>query len=77
LRRSLHDALSDGPTHGVTSRQTPYTSKIRDLVQAFVPDDGQPAFGRLVHIDSNQSVMPRTVSAVAGPIAAQCSEGGR
>lgn len=51
---------------GSVTRQTPHSPEIRDLVEALIPDDGQPAFGRLVHIDSNQSVNPRAVPAAAG-----------
>lgn len=52
----------------VTPWQASHTPKIRDLVQALVLHDRQPVFGRLTHIDSSQSVMPRAVRAAAGPL---------
>jgi len=51
--------------------QALHPSLIADLVQTLVSHDGQPAFGRLHHIDSNQSVVPGAVLPAAGDLRSQ------
>lgn len=61
----------------IDSVDAAHAPEVRDFVSSFEPHDRQPVLDRLAHIDSNQSVMPRTVPAVAGLCSAQRSEGGR
>lgn len=65
-RAGLQDLASLAVSSEIKTINAPHTSEIRNLVGTFPSHDGQPAFGRLVHIDSSESrSCLRTVTAVA------------